>query len=79
VDLPEPGTDEPFAVIRHLPVQRNAVKVMAYRVVTWAELRRLIREGYFPTLDDAARACHATRFASAVDPALNVQKQFDQM
>lgn len=56
--FPEPGTQIPFAVIRHLEVQRNGRSIMAYRAVTWAEPRRLIRAGYFPTLVDAARACH---------------------
>ena len=70
--FPRPGTQHPFAVIRHLPVVRDGVEVMAYRVVTWTEPRRLIRDGYYPTLQDAARAAHGHALVAAVDPALNL-------
>jgi hypothetical protein len=69
--FPEPGTDESFAVIRHLRVQRNGVEVMVYRAVTWAEPRRLIQDGYFRTLEDAAAACHRSALHRLVKPQLN--------
>lgn len=76
--FPEPGTSAPYAVIRHLPVKRNGVEVMAYRVVTWAEPRELILDGYFPTLRDAAKACHIDALARVIRPALNEQRRFER-
>lgn len=75
--FPEPGTSDPYAVIRHLPVKRNRVEVMAYRAVTWAEPRELILDGYFPTLRAAAKACHINALARVIRPALNEQRRFE--
>jgi hypothetical protein len=69
--FPEPGTTEPMAVIRLVTVRKGGVEVQAYRAVTYAEPRQLILEGYFPTIQDAARACHLFHIGNVGTGALS--------
>lgn len=73
--FPRPGTDEPLAEIRHLPVRVGEQRVWAFRAVTWAEPRELIGVGYFETLKDAAFACHRYALHVAIRPQLNETKR----
>ena len=56
--FPEPGTDEPFAVIRWVDVVLDGEPVSRWRAVTFQQPRQLIGDGYFTTVEDAALACH---------------------
>lgn len=56
--FPLPGTREPFAVIRWVNVTLDGEPVSRWRVVTFREPRRLILDGYYAELDDAAMAAH---------------------
>ncbi|NQX35510.1 hypothetical protein [Herbiconiux sp. VKM Ac-2851] len=73
--FPRPGTTQPYAEIRHLPVKVGDRTVWAFRAVTWAQPRELIGAGYFGTLEEAARECHRLALASAVPSALNEQRR----
>jgi hypothetical protein len=70
---PEPGTDEPYAVIRRVLVRKNGVEVVAYRVVTFAEPRTLIRDGYYPDLATASREAHMSAIGEAGSGVLSNQ------
>jgi hypothetical protein len=73
--FPRPGTSQPFAEIRHVPLTVGRSTVWAFRVVTWEQPRSLIGRGYFETLEDAARECHRSALAAAVSPVLNEQRR----
>ncbi len=66
------GAADPFAEIRYLPVlNAEGFEVWRFRAVTWQQPRELIGDGYFVTLEAAAKACaHHLVFVS-VPPVLN--------
>jgi hypothetical protein len=72
---PKPGTAEPFAILRYVEVQLQGEPVSRWRAVTYQEPRRLIGDGYFRELDDAALACHRLAITSTVPAALDVQRR----
>jgi hypothetical protein len=74
--FPEPGTSRPFAVIRRVTVRKAGVEVEAYRAVTYAQPRGLIREGYFRTIQDAARACNSHHIGSVGTGALSAMDAY---
>jgi hypothetical protein len=70
--FPKPGTKEPMAEIRYLPVTLDGVEVWHFRAVLIdVKTRRLVGDGYFPTLEAAAEACHRHALHAAVPPQMN--------
>ncbi|MFB2596602.1 hypothetical protein ACEXQE_02310 [Herbiconiux sp. P17] len=66
--FPRPGTKEPFAIIRWVDVTLNGEPVSRWRVVTWhgdPKKRRLIGDGYYRELEDAAMAAHKHAIAQS--------------
>lgn len=72
---PRPGTPEPFAIIRWVDVRLEGAPVSRWRTVTYDEPRRLLGDGYYEELADAALACHKLAIAAAVPAALNVTRR----
>ena len=72
---PAPGTKEPFAIIRWVDLQLDGEPVSRWRAVTYQEPRRLIGDGYYQELDDAATACHRLAITSTVPAVLDVQRR----
>ena len=71
---PKPGTKEPFAVVRWVQVTTpEGAEVWRWRCVTFAEPRRLILDGYYAELEDAAVACHRVAISASVNRALDSQ------
>lgn len=71
--FPQPGTKEPYAEIRYLPVRVGERTVWRFRAVNvTVEPRVLVGVGYFDTLEDAALACHRAAVMAAVPAARNV-------
>lgn len=64
--FPVPGTTTTFAIIRWVDVMLDGEPVSRWRAVTYQEPRKLIGEGYFVELDDAAAACHGLALAQPV-------------
>lgn len=68
--FPSPGTTDPFAEIRYLPVTVDDVTVWRFRAVRVdVDPRTLI--GYYETLDDAAMGAHRHALHAAIRPELN--------
>lgn len=72
---PRPGTKEPFAIIRWVDLRLEGKPVSRWRTVTYEEPRRLIGDGYYLELDDAATACHRLAITSTIPAALDVQRR----
>ncbi|WP_291038759.1 hypothetical protein [Herbiconiux sp.] len=72
---PRPGTKEPFAIIRWVDLRLEGEPVSRWRAVTYQEPRRLIGDGYYQELDDAATACHRLAITSTVPAVLDVQRR----
>ncbi|MFB2581554.1 hypothetical protein ACEXQD_09895 [Herbiconiux sp. P15] len=72
---PKPGTKEPFAIIRWVDLRLEGEPVSRWRAVTYQEPRRLIGDGYYLELDDAAVACHRLAITSTIPAALDVQRR----
>jgi hypothetical protein len=71
--FPVPGTKEPFAVLRWVQLTIEGEPASRWRAVTYKEPRRLIGQGYFIELEDAAMACNREMLASLIPDALNDQ------
>ena len=69
--FPRPGTKEPFAIIQWVDVVLEGEPVSRWRAVTYKEPRRLILDGYYRELEDAAMACNKIAIANMVPAALN--------
>ncbi|WP_440708579.1 hypothetical protein [Herbiconiux sp. YIM B11900] len=66
------GAAEPFAEIRYLPVlDADGFEVWRFRVVTWQVPRELIGDGYYSTLEAAAKACAHHHVVVSVPRILN--------
>ncbi|WP_291053761.1 hypothetical protein [Herbiconiux sp.] len=66
--FPRPGTKEPYAIIRWVDVMLEGEPVSRWRVVTWhsdPNRRRLLSDGYYRELEDAAMAAHRHAVANA--------------
>jgi hypothetical protein len=71
--FPQPGTKDPYAEIRYLPVRAGDRTVWRFRAVNvTTEPRALVGAGYFDTLEDAAAACHRDALHALVKPQLSV-------
>lgn len=77
--LPVPGTKEPFAILRWVDVELEGEPTSRWRAVTWKQPRRLIGDGYFRELEDAAMAAHKLALFSSVRPELNDMTRNDGM
>ena len=66
------GAAEPLAEIRYVAVvTAEGFEVWRFRAVTWEQPRRLIGDGYFVSLEAAARACAHHHVQVAVPAVLN--------
>jgi hypothetical protein len=72
--FPKPGTKEPFAIIRWVNVQLEGEPTSRWRTVTWHEdpkRRRLLADGYYREIEDAAFACHRHAIHAGIRPELD--------
>ena len=66
--FPRPGTKEPFAIIRWVDVMLDGEPMSRWRVVSWhsdPKKRRLLGDGYYRELEDAAMAAHRVAISQA--------------
>jgi hypothetical protein len=80
--FPKPGTKEPFAIIRWVNVQLEGEPTSRWRTVTWHDdpkRRRLLGDGYYRELEDAAMACHRAALHASVPAVLNNTYRGDGM
>lgn len=73
---PEPGTNVPWAAVRKVTLQTPDGPVEAFRVVTWAHPRTLIRDGYYGTLEAAALAGYMDKVSRAGAGVLSNQDAY---
>jgi hypothetical protein len=74
--VPEPGTNIPYAVVRKVTLRTPDGPVEAFRVVTYSEPRTLIRDGYYPSLRDAAQAGYMDAISRAGSGVLSDQDAY---
>jgi len=77
--FPMLGTEEPLAVIRWVDVLLEGEPTSRWRAVTYKQPRRLIGDGYFRELEDAAFACHQHAIQVSVPAVLNDATRNDGM
>ena len=66
------GAAEPLAEIRYVAVVNgDGFEVWRFRAVTWGQPRELIGDGYFVSLEAAAKACAHHHVVVSVPPVLN--------
>ncbi|WP_382307241.1 hypothetical protein [Herbiconiux sp. UC225_62] len=74
--FPKPGTKDPFAIIRWVDVTLNGEPVSRWRVVSWnadPKKRRLLGDGYYRELEDAAMAAHKHALAQITPNVIHSQ------